>query len=158
MKPSAKLFQCNIFKICLKIFDVSEDDFFSQKQRVSLRLASKPIVTDYKTQSHLANLRMWREEAWLCLFAQLVGDHHPGGVARTGWGGEGFSSGNWMFCGRCVFFPFVKGKTLVTLYACCQIPVNCFKKSPFYIPEKKSAYCKISRPRLEGLWSRDYPT
>ena len=31
---------------------------------------------------------MWREEAWLCLFAQLVGDHHPGGVARTGWGGR----------------------------------------------------------------------
>ena len=42
---------------------------------------------------YLANLRMWRKEAWLCLFAQLVGDHHPGGVAGTGWGGERFSSG-----------------------------------------------------------------
>ena len=140
MKSSAKLFQCNIFKVCLKIFDVSEENFFSsQKQRVLLLLASKPTFTDYKAQSHLANLRMWREEAWLCLFAQLVGDHHPGGVARTGWGGERFSSGAprdgkvsiWKFCGRCVFLPFVKGKTLVTSYACCQTPLNCYKKKPF---------------------------
>ena len=75
---------------------------------------------------------MWRKEAWLCLFAQLVGDHHPGGVAGTGWGGERFSSGStWMLCARCVSFPFVKGKTLVTLCACCKMPVNCYNKKPF---------------------------
>ena len=64
----------------------------------------------------------------------------PRGSREDGLGGERFSSGaprdgkvsTWMFCGRCVFFPFVKGKTLVTLCACCQIPVNCYKKSLFY--------------------------
>ena len=42
---SAKLFQCNIFKVCLKIFDVSEEDlFFSETESLA--------TTSFKTYFH----------------------------------------------------------------------------------------------------------
>ena len=40
VKSRAKIFQCNIFKVCLKIFGVSEDDFFSFSETESLTTTS----------------------------------------------------------------------------------------------------------------------
>ena len=66
----------------------------------------------------------------------------PRGSRGDGLGGErGFWLGaprdrevsTWMFCGRCVFFPFVEGKTLVTLCACCQITREMLQKEAFFM-------------------------
>ena len=138
VKSSAKLFQCNILKVCLKIFGLSENDFFSFSETETLT-----TTTSFKTLLSLITKLSLTWPTSGCGGRKLGCASLPNssvtttpGESRGRAGGErGFQvelpESTGIFCGRCVFFPFVKGKTLVTLCACCKMPVNCYKKSLF---------------------------